>query len=208
MIRRFLIPLLGTGLLLGATAGSALAKCEEAADPKPAFCSEVVVSLTVAGGGMPEAGKLETLLVNVSQGEQPFSAATGVVLTLLDADGTKVRASATVTSPGLWTAEVTLPSAGSWSVMAQVVTDAGDEYRIPVYGDWGELLPVLPADEAPAAAPPVTPAAPASPVPPIVLLLGLLAVAAIAGQLIRDRSRRRTAAAGVASGSAATVDRA
>ena len=193
MIRRFLIPLLGSGLLLGATAGSALAKCE--ADPQPAFCSEVVVSINLAGGGMPQAGTLETLLVDVSQGERPFTAATSVELTLVDADGTTVRAPATITSPGLWTAEVTLPNAGSWSVMADVVTGAGDEYRIPVYGEWGELLPVLPADEAPTTAPPVTPAAPASPVLPIVLLLGLLAAAAIAGQLIRDRSRRRTAGA-------------
>src|SRR6185312_811540 len=167
MIRRFLIPLLGTGLLLGATAGSALAKCE--ADPQPAFCSEVVVSINLAGGGMPQAGTLETLLVDVSQGERPFTAATSVELTLVDADGITVRAPATITSPGLWTAEVTLPNAGSWSVMADVVTGAGDEYRIPVYGEWGELLPVLPADEAPTTAPPVTPAAPASPVVPVVL---------------------------------------
>lgn len=195
MIRRLLIPLLGSGLLLGATAGSALAKCEETADPKPAFCSEVVVSVAVAGGGMPEAGTRETLIVNVSQGEQPFEAM-GVVLTLLDAEGTRVRAPATVTSPGLWTAEVTLPDGGSWSVMAQVVTNTGAAYRLPVYSEWGETLPVLPpAEEAPTTAPPVTPATPASPVLPIVLLLGLLAAAAIAGQLIRDRSRRRTAGA-------------
>jgi hypothetical protein len=198
MLRRFLIPLLGSGLLLGATAGSALAKCE--GDPKPAFCSEVVVSVSLAGGGMAQAGTHETLLVNVSQGEQPFEARS-VVVTLVDAEGTSVRALATVTSPGLWTADVTLPSAGSWSVMAEVVGATGDEYRIPVYGEWGELLPVLPADEAPTAAPPVTPTA--SPILPIVLLLGLLAAAAIGGQLIRDRARRR--AAGVA---ASTAERA
>ena len=206
MIRRFLIPLLGTGLLLGATAGSALAKCE--ADPQPAFCSEVVVSINLAGGGMPQAGTLETLLVDVSQGERPFTAATSVELTLVDADGTTVRAPATITSPGLWTAEVTLPNAGSWSVMADVVTGAGDEYRIPVYGEWGELLPVLPAAEAPTTAPPVTPAAPASPLLPVALLLGLLAAAAITGQLIRGRIRRRTAEAPAALGSATTADRA
>ena len=205
MVRRFLIPLLGSGLLLAASAGSALGKCE--ADPKPAFCSEVVVSIAMAGGGMPQAGTLETLLVNVSQGEQPFTAATDVWLTLVDAEGTTVRAPATLTSPGLWTADVTLPAGGSWSVMAQVVTDARDEYRIPVYGEWGELLPVLPADEAPAAAPPVTPA-PASPVLPIVLLLGLLAAAAITGQLVRGRTRRRTPEAPVPVRSATTADRA
>lgn len=208
MLRRFLIPLLGSGLLLGATAASALGKCEEQANPKPAFCSEIVVSLAVAGGGMAEAGTRETLLVNVSQSEKPFSAM-GVVLTLLDTDGTRVRAPATATSLGLWTADVTLPSAGSWSVMAQVVTDTGAAYRLPVYGDWGELLPVLPpAEEAPTTAPPVTPASPASPVLPIVLLLGLLAAAAVAGQLIRGRIRRRTAEAPAAVGSATTADRA
>ncbi|MBA3688723.1 MAG: hypothetical protein H0W81_07840 [Chloroflexi bacterium] len=207
MIRRFLVPLLGTGLLLGATAGSALAKCEEQADPKPAFCSEVVVSVSVAGGGMAEAGTRESLLINVSQGEQPFSAI-GVVLTLLDADGTRVRAPAVATSPGLWTAEVTLPSAGSWSVMAQVVTDTGAAYGLPVYSEWGEVLPVLPpAEEAPTTAAPVTPT-PASPVLPIALLLGLLAAGAAAGLLMRDRARRRTAEVPVAVGSATTADRA
>jgi hypothetical protein len=206
MIRRFLIPLLGSGLLLGATAGSALAKCE--ADPQPAFCSQVVVSVSVAGGGMPQAGTNETLLIEVQQGEEPFMAATSVNLTLVDADGTTVRAPATVTSPGLWTADVTLPGAGSWSVMAEVVASTGDTYKIPVYGEWGELLPVLPADEAPAAAPPATPAAPASPVLPIVLLLSLLAAAAITGQLIRGRMRRRTTEAPVAVRSATTADRA
>lgn len=194
MLRRFLIPLVGTGLLLGATAGSALGKCE--ADPQPAFCSEVVVSVSVAGGGMPQAGTLETLLLDVSQGERPFAAATSVAVTLVDADGTTVRAPATVTTPGLWTADVTLPGAGSWSVMAEVVASGGDTYKIPVYGEWGELLPVLPADEAPAAAPPVTPT-PVSPVLPIALLLGLLGVAAVAGFTMRDRARRRTAGARV-----------
>ena len=206
MIRRFLIPLIGGGLLLGATAGSVLAKCE--ADPQPAFCSEVVVSINLAGGGMPQAGTLETLLVDVSQGERPFTAATSVNLTLVDADGTTVRAPATVTSPGLWTADVKLPAAGSWSVMAEVVASTGDTYKVPVYGEWGELLPVLPAAEAPAAAPPVTPAAPASPLLPILLLLSLLAAAAITGQLIRGRMRRRTAEAPVAVRSATTADRA
>jgi hypothetical protein len=205
MLRRFLIPLLASGLLLGATAGSALAKCE--GDPKPAFCSEVVVSVSLAGGGMAQAGTLETLLVDVSQGEQPFDA-TSVVVTLVDAEGTAVRAPGTEKSPGLWTAEVTLPSAGSWSVMAEVVGQTGDEYRIPVYSEWGEAFPVLPAEEqAPTSAPPVTPA-PASPVLPIALLLGLLAAAAVTGQLIRGRMRRRTAEGPAAVGSASTANRA
>src|SRR4029078_10495481 len=137
------------------------------------------------------------------QGEQPFTAATDVWLTLVDAEGTTVRAPATLSSPGLWTADVTLPAARRWGGMAEVVTGAGDEYRIPVYGEWGELLPVLPADEAPAAAAPFTPT-PISPVLPIVLLLGLLAAAAITGQVIRGRMRRRTPEAPVAVRSATT----
>jgi hypothetical protein len=121
----------------------------------------------------------------------------GVVLTLLDGDGTRVRVPAPATSPGLWTAEVTLPKGGIWSVMAQVVTDTGAAYRLPVYGEWGEGLPVLPpAEEAPAAAPPVT-STPASPALPIALLLGLVAAAAVAGFAMRDRARRRTAGATV-----------
>jgi hypothetical protein len=196
MLRRFLIPLVGAGLLLGVTAGSALGKCE--ADPQPTFCSEVVVSVSLAGGGMAQAGTVETLLLDVSQGERPFAAATSVVVTLVDAAGTSVRSPATVTSPGLWTAEVKLPSAGSWSVMAEVVGQTGDEYRIPVYSEWGEAFPVLPAEEqAPTAAPPVTPAAPVSPVLPIALLLGLVTAAAVGGLTMRDRARRRTAGARV-----------
>jgi hypothetical protein len=208
MIRRLLVPLLGSGLLLNATAGSALAKCEMP-EPKPAFCSEIIVGLRVSGGGMVQAGTRESLLVDISQGEQPF-AATSVLITLLDADGTTLWAPAAATSqPGNWTAEVTLPDGGSWRVTAHIVGANGGTYELAVNPDWGNILPALPPAKAPTSAPTTAPpVTPASPVLPIALVLGALAAAAVAGQVIRDRSRRRAADAGVAAGNAATADRA
>ena len=203
MIRRLLIPLLGSGLLLAATAGSALAKCE-GADPKPAFCSEINVSLNIVGGGTLLAGTSESVDIDVSRGEQPYPAM-DVWLTFTDQDGTRVRVPATAASAGRWTAEVLLPNVGNWSVVAQVVDLNGGEYRVPVNTVWGTTVPALPPAETPVTAPP--PVTPASPVLPIAALIGLLAAAAGAGLVIRDRSRRRTAGAGIAAASTITADR-
>jgi hypothetical protein len=199
MIRRLLIPLLGSGLLLVASAGSALAKCDPNADPMPAFCSEMIVSLNIVGGGTLLAGTRESVDIDVSQGEQPYPAM-DVWLTFTDQDGTRVRVPATAAGAGRWTAEVLLPNVGSWSVVAQVVDLNGGEYRIPVNTVWGTSLPALPPAETPVTAPQVTPAAP---IQPIALLLGGLAAAAGAGYVLGDRSRRRTTGAATGASAAA-----
>lgn len=206
MIRRLLIPLLGSGLLLAATAGSALAKCE-GPDPKPAFCSEVIVSMNVAGGGTLLAGTRQSVDVSVSQGEQPLPAL-GVVLTFTRlADGTAVRAYGAATSvPGLWSADVNLPDSGGWTVKAQVVTNTGANYLIPVETSWGAVIPVGSPPKTPVATP-TTPVTPAAPVWPVVLGLGFIAAAVLGGGVAWDRSRRRTAAAGIAATSQVTADR-
>jgi len=209
MIRRLLVPLLGSGLLLAAGAGSALAKCptgETTSGP----CSEIMVYLDIGHlstyqAGTPastdhfQAGTVKSFSLTVTKGEQPFEA-TSVVLTFTsDADGTSLKAPATATSvPGQWTAEVALPTDGTWSVFAQVVDPSGEEYRVPV-----ESVRVA----KPPAAPPVTkPATPSLPAVPILALMAAIAIAAVlGGAAIRDRSRRRTAAAPV---SAITPDRA
>ena len=201
MIRRLLIPLLGSGLLLAATAGSALAKCE--GPNPPAFCSEVVVGFGDTSASF-QAGRPETVVFTVSQGEQPFDAM-GVTLTFISLkDDSRIVVPATATnSPGLWRAEVNLPDSGIWNTYAQVVTNTGAAYRIFVERA-SVTLPPPPPVQKPITAPPVTPTAP---VLPIALVLGGLAAAALAGVVIRDRSRRRTAAAGIAATTQVTADR-
>lgn len=206
MIRRLLVPLLGSGLLLAASAGSAFAKCEESVDPRPTFCSEVIASLNGSAGGLV-TGVPQTIVVTVSQGEQPFEAI-GVVLSFLSReDGSRIEVPATATGQaGVWRAEVNLPDGGIWNTYAQVVTNAGAAYRIFVE-------PVLvSAPEAPPVTTPVatTPVTPAPPIRPIALLLtGIAAAGLVGGLLIRERSRRRTAGATAASSaaSAAAPDR-
>lgn len=201
MIRRLLIPLLGSGLLLAASAGSALAKCE-GTDP-PAFCSEVIVGFGDSSASF-QAGMPETVVFTVSQGEQPFEAM-GVTLTFINQeDESRVVVPATATNQaGLWRAEVNLPDGGIWNTYAQVVTNTGAAYRIFVERA-SVTLPPAPPVEKPITAPPVTPTAP---VLPIALVLGGLAAAALAGVVMRDRSRRRTAGAATGT-SAAASDRA
>ncbi|MEX2135621.1 MAG: hypothetical protein WEB29_01500 [Chloroflexota bacterium] len=204
MIRSLLVPLLGSALLLAATAGSALAKCEETVDPKPAKCSMIVAVLDV--GGVPQAGTSQSVDIYLSQGEQPFVAQTVVLILTSNSDGSRLTVPATAASePGRWTAELLLPDEGSWGVSAKLEYVIGQPFEVAVSTDWGGVLPARAPETPPVTAPPV---APASPVLPVALVLGGLAGAALAGQVIRNRSRRRTAGAGVAAGSAATVDRA
>jgi hypothetical protein len=205
MIRRLVIPLLGSGLLLAASAGSAFAKCE--GPNPPDFCSQVVVNFSDSNGSF-QAGTPETVVFSVSQGEQPFNAM-GVVLQFTnEQDGSRIDVPATATNqPGLWRAEVNLPTDGIWTAFAQVVTNTGADYRILV--ERARVTPpATPPVARPVTAPPVSPTAP---VLPIALGLGGLAVAALAGVALRDRTRRRHAGAGAPAGAAAsasTADRA
>ena len=208
MIRRLLVPLLGSVLLLAATAGSAIAKCESTVDPKPPECSMIVAVLDV-GGGVPPAGTSQSVDIYLSQGEQPFTAQTVVLILTGNTDEPTMTAPATATGqPGQWTAELLLPDEGSWTVSAQLEYVIGQPFEVAVNTDWGGILPARAPETPPVTAPPVAPVAPGSPVLPIALALGGLAAAALAAQVIRDRSRRRTDGAGVAAGSATTVDRA
>ena len=201
MIRRLVIPLLGSGLLLAASAGSAFAKCE--GPNPPDFCSEVVVAFTTMGD--MQVGVAQAITFTVTQGEQPFEAM-GVVLQFINPqDGTQIDVPAIATdSLGLWRAEIKLPADGIWNTYAQVVTNTGAAYRLFVERA-RVILPPAPPVKKPITAPPVTPAAP---ILPIALVLGGLAAAALAGVVIRDRTRRRTAgAAAIAATSQVTADR-
>ena len=122
MLRRRFIPLLASGLLLAATAGSALAKCEEGADPMPEFCSEVIVSFLNNSQSDLQAGVARTLSLNVSQGEQPF-AATGVILSFDNQqDGSLIQVPASATAqPRLLRADVTHPTNRLLGTKEQVV---------------------------------------------------------------------------------------
>jgi hypothetical protein len=208
MIRRMLIPLMGSGLLLAATAGSALAKCEQNLDPKPPECSMIVAVLDV-GGGVPQAGTSQSVEIFLSQGEQPFVAQTVVLILSGNTDEPRLTAEATATGqPGQWTAELLLPTEGSWTVSAQLEYVIGQPFDVEVNTDWAGILPARAPEAPPATTPPVAPVAPGSPALPIALALGALAAAVLAGQVIRDRSRRRTTAGGIAASSRITADRA
>lgn len=199
MIRRILIPLLGSGLLLAATAGSAFAKCEGPNPPE--FCKSVAVNLGIGGGeGHLQAGLRETVPISVTLGEQPYEA-TSVVLTFARvADGAIVTVPATASvQSGLWTAEVLLPNGGSWTVVADVVTPDGTASSMSLATIQVSNPPALPPVTTPITPPPAAPILPAL---PIALALTGIALAAIAGQLIRDRTRRRTAGGAVSTASA------
>ena len=199
MIRRILIPLLGSGLLLAATAGSAFAKCEMPNPPE--FCKSVAVSLNIGGGGgVLQAGLRETVTVDVSLAEQPIEA-TSVVLTFARvADGSVVTVPATASvRTGLWTAEVLLPNGGSWTVVADVVTPDGTARSMSLDTIQVAKPPAVPPTTTPVTPPPATPI---SPILPIGIGLAALGAAAVLGQAVRERSRRRTAGAAVNTASA------
>jgi hypothetical protein len=197
MIRRLLIPLLGSGLLLAGTATGVLAKCE-GPNPPPQ-CSDVVASMNIGGSaGTFTADTQKSVVVSVSQGELPFDAA-GVAITFSHLGDTKVyRVQTTSTGqPGMWRADVTLPTSGIWTVVAAIVTVDGNAYSAPM-----ETIQVAKAPQAPPATTPTPPASPTPPVLPIALLLAGLAAAALLATGMRERSRRRTAGAGAAMGAA------
>ncbi len=198
MIRRLLIPLLGSGLLLAATAGSAFAKCEGPNPPE--FCKSVAVNLNIGGGGGTlRAGLRETVTIDVSLSEQPYDA-TSVVLTfarVANGDAVVVPATASV-RPGLWTADILLPDGGSWTVVAQVVSTDGMETTMPL-----QTIQVRKPPAAPPVTTPVTP--PAPPILPIALGLVGITAAGLLGLEMRNRVRRRVSAP---VGNAATADRA
>jgi hypothetical protein len=204
MIRRLLIPLLGSGLLLAASAGSVFAKCEGPNPPE--FCKSVAVSLNTGGPGAMHAGTLETIAIQVSKSEQPFEATDVTLIFARVADGTAVRVAATATPvDGMWTADVNLPNGGSWTVVAEVVGAEGSESTISIDTLRVGKPPALP----PSTTPVTPPVAPGPPVLPIALIIAsIAAIAAISGQVIREGSRRGKAAAPAAVGSAATADRA
>ena len=203
MIRRLLIPLLGSGLLLAASASSVFAKCEGPNPPE--FCKEVAVSLNVGGPGAMHAGTLETIAIQVSKSEQPFDAEAVTLTFARVADGSAVRVAATATPvDGMWTADVNLPNGGSWTVVAEVVGADGSESTVSVDTIQVFRPPALP----PSTTPVNPPVAPTPPILPIALVIAsIAAIAGITGQVIRE-GRRRTADAPAAVGSAATADRA
>lgn len=199
MIRRLLVPLLGAGLLLAATAGSAFAKCEGPSAPE--FCKSVAVSLNIGGGGVLQAGTTEAVTIDVSLGEQPYEATSVTLSFARVADGTTVLVPATASvRPGLWTAEVLLPNGGSWTVVAEIVTPDGVESSVALDTMQVAKPPALPPSTTPATPPPGAP-----PILPIVLVIAGFGAAGLAAQVLRARRR---AGAGVAApvGSAATAD--
>jgi enhancing lycopene biosynthesis protein 2 len=200
MIRRLLIPLLGAGLLLAATAGSAFAKCE--GPDKPEFCKSVAVSLMIGGGGgVLQAGTLEAVTIDMSLSEQPYEATSVLLSFARVADGTTVLVPATASvRPGLWTADVLLPNGGSWTVVAEIVALDGAESSVALDTMQVAKPPALPPSTTPVTPPPAAP-----PILPILFGFAGLAAVGLAWQTLRARRR---AGAGVAApvGSAATAD--
>ncbi|MDQ2853485.1 MAG: hypothetical protein M3R32_01350 [Chloroflexota bacterium] len=206
MIRRLLIPLLGSGLLLAASAGSALAKCE--GPNPPDFCSQVVASIDFGSTGSTiQAGTETTMRVWVTRGEQP-TAIRSVALTLSHiGDATVVNLTATMVEPGLWKTTVKLPLAGAWTVRADVTDVDGNISTLNL--DAVNAAPAVTAPQPPATTPPATPVNPTPPALPIALLVAGLAGAALLAGGMRERARRRDAGATMgASANSASGERA
>jgi hypothetical protein len=187
MIRRLLIPLLGSGLLLAASAGIAMAKCE--GPNPPAFCSQVVASMDFgSSGSVLRAGSDTPIRIWVTQGEQPLAASSVALVFARIADGSTVRAvAAPAGEAGLWRSDVNLPAGGGWTVVAEIVGADGMQ-RLPLE-TVRAAAPLTPPGNQPATpAPPVTPTLPAL---PIALLVAAVAVAGLVAVGLRQRSRRR-----------------
>lgn len=190
MIRRLLIPLLGGSLLLVATAGSALGKCEM--PNPPAFCSQVVASVDFgSSGGTLRAGIESPLRIWVTRGEQPADA-TGVTLVFARiADATVVRAVAQPAGEaGLWRATVELPKGGGWTLVAELdgVESGFQRLSLDTIRVQEPLKP--PTQQPPTPAQPTTPAPPSIPALPIALLFAGLAAAGLVAFELRGRPRR------------------
>ncbi len=190
MIRRMLVPLVASGLLLAATAGSALAKCE--GPEPPDFCSQVMASLDAGGGSYLRltAGTADTINIFVSRAEQPFDADSVTLVFSRIAGGTVLEIPAERGVQGWWHADVTLPDGGGWTVVAEMGVDGVIERQT------FETLRVAPAAEAPEA-PVATPSQPINPTPPVLpiaLLVAGVAAAALVGVGLRGRARRRVTA--------------
>ncbi len=190
MIRRLLIPLLGGSLLLIATAGSALAKCE--GPNPPAFCSQVVASVDFGSGGQSlRAGIESPLRIWVTRGEVPAEA-TGVTLVFARiADSTVVRAVAHPSGEaGLWNATVELPKGGGWTLVAELDNVEGGLQRLSL--DTIRVQEPLkpPTQQPPTPTQPTTPAPPSIPALPIALLFAGVAAAVVVASELRGRSRR------------------
>jgi hypothetical protein len=192
MIRRLLIPLLGSGLLLVASAGSALAKCE--GPNPPDFCSQVVASIDFGSTGSTiRAGTETPMRVWVTRGEQPTAIRSVALVLSHIGDATVVNATAELVEPGLWRTTVKLPLAGAWTVAADVGDVDGNTTRLIL--DAVNAAPAAKTPQPPATTPPATPINPAPQALPIALLVAGLAGAALVASGIRGRARRRVAGA-------------
>ncbi|MEP6807614.1 MAG: hypothetical protein ABI978_03330 [Chloroflexota bacterium] len=203
MIRRLLIPLIGSGLLLAAGAGTALGKCE--GPNPPSFCQDVVAELNVGPFGVVHAGTATGVDVSVWQGDNAFDALSVTLTFTLVGNGTMVSQLATATTvPGQWHADMLLPSTGTWAVVAKVIDRNGIARNLQTEVVQVTEPPVAPPG-TPVTPPPTNPTLPAL---PIALLVAALAVAGLLAGQMRSRARRRTAgAAGGAGGSASTATR-
>ena len=189
MIRRLLIPLLGGSLLLVATAGSALAKCEMPNPPE--FCSQVVASVDFgSSGGSLRAGIETPLRIWVTRGEQPADASGVTLVFARIADASVVRAVANPSGEaGLWRATVELPKGGGWTLVAELDGVEGGLQRLSL--DTIRVQePLKPPTQPPTPVQPTTPAPPSIPALPIALLFAGIAAAGLAASELRGRSRR------------------
>lgn len=195
MIRRLLVPLLGSSLLLVATAGSAMAKCEMP-DP-PEFCSQVIATVDYGStGGTLRAGIETPVRVWITLGEQPIDATSVTLVFARIADASVVRVDARPSGEaGLWRAEINLPAGGGWTLVAELDGLEGGMQRLPL--DTIRVREPLqpPGQQPPTPGQPTTPAPPTIPALPIALLVAAAAGAGPVVRELRDRSKRRASTA-------------
>jgi hypothetical protein len=188
--RRLVIPVLSSTLLLGAAAGSALAKCEM--PDRPAICDEVVASVEFgSSGGTVRAGVETPIRVWIYRAQQPVEVSSVTLVFMRIVDSSFVQVEATKSGEaGMWRADVTLPASGGWTLVAEVDGIDGGLQRLSM--DTVRVAEALAAPDQPGT--PVSPINPSTLTLPIVLLVAALAAAVLGASALRVRSRRRVSA--------------
>lgn len=116
-MRAPLAALWAASILLAATAGMTLGKCDH--DQSAEVCQ--AVTATLDPGGTLSAGGPQTVEIWVLQEDAPYPASSVVAVFARVADGEVVRAEARPSAQeAMWTATVTLPAGGSWTVSAEI----------------------------------------------------------------------------------------
>lgn len=188
--RRLVLPLLGSTLLLGAVAGSALGKCE-GEDP-PAFCDEAMATIDFGSSGASLGAGIESpVRLWLFRGEQPIDVSSVTLVFNRVSDQATVSIQGRPSGePGLWLSDVELPAGGGWTVVAEFSAVDGIMERVPLDTLRVREPLAAPGDEPGTPVTPTAPAPPSVPALPIALLVAGIVAVALFVPSVRGRIRR------------------